>query len=327
MFKRPDAKAKASAAPTPGKAGAAAPGATPASGRPPTNSRRVVVERQTQRYEQRTSTPKMRVRTGRQRSLRIETRPIPLPRWQRLGVKMPKLRLRELTPARVASLIFAVALLSLLVFALENDAFYIYGADVQGNRLVSAQDIYGRSALDGRNIFFANARQAEALIADVPFVKSARVTVGLPAQVQIEVEEREPVLVWQVGGNRYGVADDGTVVPPDSIAPGAPVVQAEGQPLKYGVKLNAELVIVAQHVRDLIPDAKALVYSQDRGIGVMTAQDWPVYFGMKDDAIAARVSVLNGLTQQFKQQKIQPEFVDLSLASRPYYRLKGSATP
>ncbi|MFN8499990.1 MAG: FtsQ-type POTRA domain-containing protein [Anaerolineae bacterium] len=319
MFKRPESKAR------PGAAAGATP--TAASGRPPTNPRRVVVERQTGRYEQRTSTPKMRVRTGRQRSLRIETRPIPLPRWKRLGIKAPSLRLRHLTPARAVSLIVAVALLGLLVFMLENDAFYIYGADVQGNHFVSAQDIYGRSGLDGRNIFFANAREAERLIADVPFVKSARVTVGLPAGVSIEVEERQPVVVWQVAGNRYGVADDGTVVPPEGIAPGAPVVQAEGQPLKYGVKLNAELVTVAQHVRELMPDAKSLVYSQERGIGVMTAQDWPVYFGMKDDAIAARVSVLNGLMQQFKQQKLQPEFVDLSLASRPYYRLKGSATP
>ncbi|MFN8472023.1 MAG: FtsQ-type POTRA domain-containing protein [Anaerolineae bacterium] len=327
MFKGSSTSAKPTASTTPGRQTAGATG-QPAdtTQRPAANPRRVVIARQTHRYEQRTSTPKMRVRSGRQRSLRIETRPVRLPRWKRIGVKMPSLKLRELTPARVTSLVLAVALLGLLVFVLENDAFYIYSADIQGNRLVSAEDVYGRSGLDGRNIFFANARQAERLIADVPYVKSARVTVGLPAQVQIEVEERQPVVAWQVGGNRYGVADDGTVIPPDGMAPDAPTVQAEGQPLKYGVKLNAELVAVAQHVRDLVPDAKGLLYSQERGIGVMTAQDWPVYFGMKDDAIAARVSVLNGLLQEFKQQKIQPEFVDLSLASRPYYRLKGSAT-
>ena len=328
MFKRPTSTGKATPPAPPGPQATAA--ATP---RPATterlaaNPRRVVVARQNQRYEQRTTTPRMRVRPGRQRNLRIESRPVPPPPWQRLGLKWPSFSLRKLTPARVASLVLVLACVVLLGFVFENDAFYIYGADVQGNHLVTAQDIYGRSGLDGRNVFFVNAREAERLIADVPFIKSAHVTIGLPAQVQIEVEERQPIVVWQVAGNRYGLADDGTVVPPEGLPPDAPTVQAEGQPLKYGTRVSAELVAVARHVRDLVPDAKGIVYSQERGIGVVTASDWTVYFGMKDDAIAARVSVLNGLLQQFKQQKIQPEFVDLSLASRPYYRLKGSATP
>ena len=326
-FKRPTPTGKPAQAPAPGQPPT---GATPRSGaaeRPPANPRRVVVARSAQRYEQRTTTPRMKVRPGRQRNLRIESRPVLPPRWQRLGLKWPSLSLRKMTPARVASLVLVLAFLALLGFVLQNDAFYIYGADVQGNRLVTAQDVYGRSGLDGRNVLLVNAREAERLIADVPFIKSARVTVGLPAHVQIDVEERQPIVVWQVAGNRYGLAEDGTVVPPEGLPPDAPTVQAEGQPLKYGTKLSAELVAVARHVRQLVPDAKSIVYSQERGIGIMTEGNWPVYFGMKDDAIAARVSVLNGLLQQFKQQKIQPEFVDLSLASRPYYRLKGSATP
>ncbi len=326
MFKRPGFPGKSAPASAPTQR--TAPGASPAAAeRPAANPRRVVIARPNQRYEQRTTTPRMRVRPGRQRNLRIDSRPVQPPRWQRLGLKWPSFRMRQLTPARVTSLVLVVAFVALLGFVFQNDAFYIYAADVQGNHLVSAQDIYGRSGLDGRNVFSVNARAAERLIADVPFVKSARVTIGLPAQVQIEVEERQPVVVWQVGGNRYGIAEDGTIVPPEGLAPDAPTVQAEGQALKYGTKLDAELVAVTRHVRELVPDAKGIVYSQERGIGVVTGGDWPVYFGMKDDAIAARVSVLNGLLQQFKQQRLQPEFVDLSLASRPYYRLKGSATP
>ncbi|MCW5853944.1 MAG: FtsQ-type POTRA domain-containing protein [Anaerolineae bacterium] len=282
-------------------------------------SRRVVMPRTTA-YEQRTAVPKMRVGPGRQRTLHVETRPVTPPRQ----IRLPRPRLGELTPARMTSLLLVATGLALTLFLLAANGFYVYSADIQGNHLVSPQDIYARSGVDGQNVFMLRSTDAERRLRDVPFIKRARVSLGLPAQVTIEVEERTPVALWQVGGAVYGVAEDGTVLPADGAPPGAPLVQAEGNPLPFGSKLDAGWIALARHLRDLVPDTKGLIFSTERGIGIVTSQGWPVYFGSQDEATAARLSVLSSLTAELKQQKVEPEFIDLRYAARPYYRLKSS---
>ncbi len=288
----------------------------------PAVDKRVVVPRPA-RYEQRTTLPKMRVGAGRQRSLRVESKPVAPPRPP-LRLPRPSLRLAQLTPARAASLILVATCLALVVFLLGAQGFYVYSAEITGNRLVSAQDIYARSGVDATNIFLIRPQQAEQRLRDVPFVKNARVTLGLPARVSIEVEERAPAALWQAAGNTYGIAEDGTVLPPEGAASGAPVIQAEGGALQYGAKVEGEVIDVAQHLQDLIPDAQRVVYSQERGVGVVTAQGWPAYFGVKDEAIAAKVAVLNALSRELKGQKLEPEYVDMRYGQRPYYKLKNA---
>lgn len=293
---------------------------TPSASSTPMASR--VVMPRTVAFEQRQSVPKMRVGPGRQRTLRVESRPLPKP----LRIKLPRLSLRlgEMTPARVASLLLIATCIALVAFFLGADGFYVYSATIDGNRLVSQQDIYARSGLDGKNIFAVRTGEAEQRLRDVPFVKNAQVRLGLPAAVTITVEERAPVALWQVAGNTYGVAEDGTILPPDGAPSTAPVVQAEGNALQLGAKIDARLVTIARHVRDLIPDAKSVMYSNERGVGVVTAAGWPVYFGKQDEAMAGRVAVLNSLTAELKDQKVEPELIDLSLSGRPYYRLKSA---
>lgn len=285
--------------------------------------RRIVMARG-KTYEQRTTIPKMRVGAGRQRSLHVESRPLPQPvRLPRLP--RPSLRLGLVTPARAASLILAATCVALIAFVFASDAFYVYTADIQGNRLVSAQDVYARSGIDGLNIFQVRPSEALRRLRDLPFVKDARVSVSLPAHIAIQVEERSPAIVWQAAGASYGVADDGTVLPAEGAPPGAPVVVAEGSALQYGAKLEPQLIELARRLPGLIPDAQRLVFSNQRGLGVVTAQGWPAYFGSQDDATAARVAVLNSLTAELKREKTEPEFVDLRVASRPYYKTKATS--
>ena len=298
----------------------ATPSAMPASPTQRATSASRVVMPRTTAYEQRTSVPKMRVGPGRQRTLRVETKPVTPPRQ----IRLPRPRLGELTPARMASLLLVATGLALTLFLLAANGFYVYSAEIQGNRLVSQQDLYARSGVDGQNVFTIRPDAAERRLRDVPFIKSARVSLGLPARVSIQVEERAPVALWQVGGAVYGVAEDGTVLPSDGAPADAPLVQAEGNPLPLGAKLEPGWIALARHLRALVPDAKGVIFSTERGVGIVTAQGWPAYFGSEDDATAARLTVLASLTAELKQQKVEPELIDLRYATRPYYRLKSS---
>lgn len=297
----------------------------------PSSNNKIVVPRKTQTFEQRVSVPKMRRGLGRQKSLRIESKE---PKKPRPPLRLPQVSLRfgPLTPARVASLLLALTAAALLLFLFAADGFYVYTAEITGNRLVAAHDIYARSGIDSKNIFAIRPGEAARLIEGLPFVKAAQVNLGFPARVTIEVEERRPALAWQVAGTTYSVADDGTVLPATSAgsgspprADGLPLVEAEGGPLQFGAKVNGQAVALALRLRGLVPSAQKLVYSVERGMGVVTAQGWPVFFGVQDDEIAARVAVLNSLTDQLRERRIEPEFIDLRSSSRPFYRVKGGA--
>ena len=64
---------------------------------------------------------------------------------------------------------------------------------------------------DGTNLFQVQTAPIEARLAALPAVASARVSVSLPHALAITITERVPILVWQVGDNRY-LADSAGVL-------------------------------------------------------------------------------------------------------------------
>jgi hypothetical protein len=63
----------------------------------------------------------------------------------------------------------------------------------------------------GTNLFQVQTAPIEARLAALPTVASARVSVSLPHALTIAITERVPILVWQVGDNRY-LADSAGVL-------------------------------------------------------------------------------------------------------------------
>lgn len=82
---------------------------------------------------------------------------------------------------------------------------------------VERADVLERAAIDQRaNIWLLDRRAAEARIAALPYVRSAHISVSLPARVSIAVTEREPFgCVLTVGGGRFLVDGDLRVLEPD----------------------------------------------------------------------------------------------------------------
>ncbi|HEV2006269.1 MAG TPA: FtsQ-type POTRA domain-containing protein, partial [Candidatus Limnocylindrales bacterium] len=56
---------------------------------------------------------------------------------------------------------------------------------------------------EGTNLFQIQTAPIEARLAALPAVAAARVSVALPHALTITISERVPILVWQVGDNRY----------------------------------------------------------------------------------------------------------------------------
>ena len=132
---------------------------------------------------------------------------------------------RIFTPARAAGLLGMLACGFALTFVTGPSAFGLTRTDLPALTWTDEQLVRDTLALsEGSNVFQLDTSPLAAALNSLPAVAGAAVTVSLPdAAVVVSIQERVPVLAWQVGDKRYiadreGVifaeADDATELPP-----------------------------------------------------------------------------------------------------------------
>lgn len=215
----------------------------------------------------------------------------------------------------------ALALLVWITFLLfTEDAFYVYDAEVRGNRVLSAAEIYSASGVDSQSVFWLDPSQIAANVTRLPNVKTARVKVSLPARVTITVEERLPLLVWQTGETTWWVDSEGTVVPPRSEASGhLLVIDDDGRPLQVNDRIAPTLIEGVNQLRVLRPDSREIHYSQAHGLSIVTPEGWPAYLGDGSE-MAAKLAVLEAVRYDLVARNVTPQFIDVSFPRRVVYR-------
>ena len=170
---------------------------------------------------------------------------------------------------------------------------------------------------EGTNLFQIQTAPIEARLAALPAVAQARVSVALPHALTITISERVPILVWQVGDNRYladkagvlfaavdaaaaGAAQVPTVVDRRAVSPSSVVLGATLD----GVDFDAATRLGGLVPGDVGSAAVGLHVSVDDTDGfTMTAGagTWTAVFGFyspsvrSPDLIAGQVQLLRSL--------------------------------
>jgi len=147
----------------------------------------------------------------------------------------------------------------------------------------------------GENLFRLSTAPLRASLERMSTVASARVDVHLPTTLAVTIEERKPVVIWQVGERRYLAAADGSLfaelgdqMPPDAAA--IPVVddqRAASGGLAVGGRLAAADVDAATRLASLMPAdvgssaiSLALLVTDQNGFVVNARPDgWSAIFG------------------------------------------------
>lgn len=217
-----------------------------------------------------------------------------------------------------------VCLLALLVWALyklfSTPLFFVYGAEIHGNVAVSRREIYNISQVDSQSIFWLNPAKVVDKILALPNIKSASVTVVLPARVIIEVVERSPELLWQTGETLWWVDQEGTIVPPKGNVDGMlRIIDDDRQPLEAGYQIDPSLIKGAQTLRILAPDVSVIRYTRSQGLTVATPEGWTVYLG-DGRQIKAKLVVLTAVLADLKERNVTPAYIDLGNPLRPVYK-------
>lgn len=227
--------------------------------------------------------------------------------WQKFGARLS------------GTLILGVLIWSLYIL-FTTPAFFVYGAEIQGNIAVTTQEIYAASDIDSQSVFWLSSTEVANRIMALPNIKSAAVSVSLPAEVTIKVVERQPELLWQTGETTWWVDQEGTIVPPKENVEGMlRIIDDDQQPVEPGHQVELNIIKGAQRLRLLAPDVSIIRYSRLNGLTVATPEGWPVFLGNGDE-IKAKLVVLTALLADLKERNTTPAYIDVRNPLRPVYQ-------
>ena len=241
---------------------------------------------------------------------------------------LQRIRWRSVRWRLLALLVLAV-LIAALVYASSDFGFFVYRdrTRIEGARFLPADEIFAASGVNEQNIFWIDPAEVAERVVALDGVKVARVRCDLPTLVTIEVEEREPVVMWRSTSQEQDLWLDGAgVVLPyhgDVNSPNMVFVVDYGERhLKVGDRIEPEGIV--QSVLQLaaaLPGEQVYRYQPDRGLSFthrVSGGQWPVYVGTSDD-LARKIQVVQTLTEYLVANNVGPQYVDVRWAEHPVY--------
>jgi len=154
-----------------------------------------------------------------------------------LGREKPKFKL---SPARLKFVLILVILFGILYYFFASPQFRVKDIIVEGNSLVSRDEIVSILPTD-ENIFLFNTDKSRSeIVSKFPEIKQVEIYRGIPDALKIVVLERENKIVWQTNTDLYYVSAKGYVtrkITTDQIRGLPVVVDTKTLPVKLGQEL------------------------------------------------------------------------------------------
>jgi len=254
-------------------------------------------------------------------------------RAERATTTRRKLYLTGAILKRIPMLLLLMAMLAALAYVSLDAKFFVYQASVVGAKHVDAGRIYEAASIHEQNIFWVHPRQVAQRVLELDGIRAVSVQCDLPARVRIQVEEREPVLVWRslTQQQDWWLDRDGVVLPYGGDPHAAEtlyVIDSGSRQLETGQLLQPDAVVpsVLQLAR-VLPDVKIFYYQEDKGLSFIQEEGnrtWPVYVGGVEN-LARKIEVMQALNTYLSDKGIQPNYVDVRWSDHPVYGQKPSA--
>ena len=239
---------------------------------------------------------------------------------------LPAIRWRSIA-LRLLACAIVVALIGLGVYASTDARFFVYEAHIVGAQHLEAGRIYQAAEVYEKNIFWIDPQAVAQRIVQLDGIKGVRVRCELPAVVTIEVEEREPVVMWRATTQQEDLwlDGDGVVLPyhGDVDSPGMIfVVDYSERHLQVGDRIEPDGVVQsALQLAAAVPGARVFDYQPGWGLSFTQGSDraeWPVHVGTSED-LPRKIQVLQALTDYLQSNNVQPRYVDVRWADHPVY--------
>lgn len=236
---------------------------------------------------------------------------------------LPRLRLGAagFTWSKVLASLILSAMVALLVWFFVDPRFYVYGAEVRGDTLVSAADVYRASGLDTMSIFYVNRGQvADNIGRQVVGVVGVQIDCQPPARVHILIREQEAAFVWHTMGTALLVDGEGQVLKvDDGPHEGLLSVQdLDNRTLGPGDQVDRVALNTVDRLHSLLPDVWTFEYSQVWGVSLLDARGWRIRFG-DDESLVEKVATMHAIVKRIVSTGESVKLIDLRFLGSPYY--------
>lgn len=201
-------------------------------------------------------------------------------------------------------------------------AFYVHTIAVGGLETLTKEEVFALTQTANYHLFWIDPVQVRENLIESPTIADAEVRLGWPPQmVQIIIQERQPVLVWEQAGAATWIDLQGRVMQLREDRPNLMRVSYEGladTPLGPNDSVPVEVVNGALQLRELLVDITVLRYSPDYGLGFRDARGWDAWFGAGTD-MPDKILIYNALVDDLLARGIQPNVVSVADPNAVYY--------
>ena len=183
---------------------------------------------------------------------------------------------------------------------------------IEGANYLKAEQISQQAHISGKNIYTIDPGAiSQRLITFVPQIESAKVRLGLPNRVVIQVDERQPVLMYSRSDQLLWADEKGYLFPQQETAIELPIlVDEDGTASPDGKHLNPAIWPAIQEISATIPGMKEFHYRDVYGLFFISPEGWRVYLGDGKN-LQSKLAMWHAVRQQLLQENRPIQIVDL----------------
>lgn len=236
---------------------------------------------------------------------------------------------------RMLSFILAGVLVYGIFFMWTSPFFKMTSPVVAGNVRVQSEEFTKVMAIEGQPAFMVIPSEIRAaLLNSFPEVESLDLDFPFPNKVNLQVKEREPVLIWRQGGQTVWIDLFGIPMLPRGQANNWYMVTAEGNavalepidpvnhPGQYKSVAGTDLILAILNLANMTPSGTSIAYDPRYGLGWVDPKGWKVYFGFNTENLDSKLAQYAGIVTNLDKQGIQPKIISVQYPYAPYYRLE-----
>jgi hypothetical protein len=230
---------------------------------------------------------------------------------------------------RAVSTGLLVSLLLALYLLLTVSSFTVGRVELSGAQRISAQDVNAALNISGNPIYAIQPDKISAAIAKAfPELENFAVSVGFPANVHVNVQERDPLIAWQQSGIVVWVDQAGIAFIPEGSAENLVTVQAlEPPPALEGANYSRHQLIEPGMVSAILalskhkPEEVKLLFDPKLGFGWEDPNGWSAYFGAQATNMEQRLAIYQSIVTELSGRGLRPTLISVAQLHAPYYRM------
>ncbi|MDY6846427.1 MAG: FtsQ-type POTRA domain-containing protein [Chloroflexota bacterium] len=244
----------------------------------------------------------------------------------------------------ISGAIFFLSLAAVFSFS-SLDTFEVSSINLQGSHRLGAEALLSQVDLVGKAIISIKPEEVvQEITESFPSLKSVKVSTGLPASVNIQIVERDPIILWQTEETPLWIDADGVTFPVRGEAETILTVLAKGNPPEIATLEETETPEEDQEISifkeqsfpnttlefvhgmlalsEYLPDETYLQYDPQFGLGWQDPRGWLVYFGSDTSEIDIKLAEYETIITTLQAENRQPALISLEFLHSPFYRME-----